>query len=86
MSDLFSLRDPAQVAQQLTAMQRFASRRDGFLERLDFHALDLQTCRQIVMADERLAETLMFGKLYAQHLGDMIALGESLSPQIQRAA
>lgn len=86
MSELFSLRDPLRVAQKLAALERFAARRDGFLERLDFRALDVQTCREIDMADEHLAETIMFGKLYAQHLGDMIALGARLLPQIQRAA
>ncbi|MBA3895832.1 MAG: hypothetical protein H0X36_01555 [Sphingomonadaceae bacterium] len=86
MSDLFSERDPQRVAQKLSALERFATRRDRFLERLDFHALGVQTCREIVMADNYLAETIMFGQLYAQHLADMIALGTQLTSEAKRAA
>lgn len=79
MTDLFSERDPLRVATRLGALERFADRRERFLEHLDFAALDVQTCREVDMADAHLAEQLMFGALYAQHLAEMIALGQSLS-------
>ena len=86
MTDLFSERDPLRVAVQLSALERFADRRERFLEHLDFAALDQQTCREVDMADAHLAETILFGHLYAQHLGDMIALGQTLSTPQQFAA
>ena len=86
MTDLFSERDPLRVAVQLSALERFADRRERFLEHLDFAALDAQTCREVDMADAHLAETILFGQLYAQHLADMIALGRSLSTPQQFAA
>lgn len=86
MSDLFSQRDPARVAQQLCSLQRFAERRDRFIEDLDMSALDVHTRRAISETDEQLAETLMFGELYAQHLDGMLALRASLALSGQQAA
>lgn len=86
MTDIFSERDPLRVAAQLGALERFANRRERFLEYLDFAALDIQTCREVDRTDAHLAETIMFGHLYAQHLADMIALGRSLSTPQQFAA
>jgi hypothetical protein len=86
MTSLFSERDPACLARRLTELERFDDRRERFLEHLDFAALDEQTCREISMADDHLAETLMFGRLYAQHLSDMIGLGEYLAAQPRQAA
>ena len=40
MTDLFSERDPLRVAVQLSALERFADRRERFLEHLDFAALE----------------------------------------------
>ena len=79
MTDLFSERDPSRVARRLGELERFADRRERFLEHIDFAALDLQTCREVDRTDAHLAEQLMFGALYAQHLAEMIALGQSLS-------
>ncbi len=86
MADLFSLRDPKAVATEIAALQRFATRRDTFIETLDLNALDDAAWRNIHDADTDLGETIMFAQLYAQHLGDMIALGHSLSIQTQQAA
>ena len=86
MSDLFSERDPSRVARQLCALQRFTDRRDRFIDALDLPALDVPTRRAILEKDEQLAETLMFGELYAQHLDDMIALKARLAPSCQQAA
>ena len=79
MTDLFSERDPSRVARRLGELERFADRRERFLEHIDFDALELQTCREVDRTDAHLAEQLMFGALYAQHLAKMIALGQSLS-------
>ena len=86
MSDLFSERDPMRVAVQLSALERFADRRERFLKHLDFTALDVQTCREVDLADAHLAETILFGCLYAQHLGEMIALGNTLKYSNRAAA
>lgn len=86
MSDLFSERDPSRVAQQLAVLERFADRRDRFIGAHDFQALDVPTRRAILEKDEQLAETLMFGELYAQHLEDMIALKARLALFGQQAA
>lgn len=86
MSDLFSERDPVRVAHQLCLLQRFAERRDRFIDALDLSALDVSTRRAIFETDEQLAETLMFGELYAQHLGDMVALKARLALSGQQAA
>ena len=86
MSDLFSERDPVRVAQELCALQRFAERRGRFIDALDWSALDVATRRAIFETDEQLAETLLFGELYAQHLGDMIALEARLALSGQQAA
>ena len=86
MSDLFLQSDPARVAAQICALERFADRRDEFLVGLDCHALDQQTCRKIDTADHHIAEQILFGKLYAQHLGDMIKLGDDLRVHTQCAA
>ena len=86
MTDLFSERDPLRVAVQLSALERFADRRERFLEHLDFAALDAQTCREVDRIDAHLAETILFGHLYAQHLGDMIVLGTALSCRDRAAA
>ena len=86
MSELFSQTNPAQVVQKICALERFADKRDRFLDRLDFHSLDQQTRREIEMADSHIAEQILFGKLYAQHLCDMIALGQQLPAQAQCAA
>ena len=86
MSDLFSERDPMRVAVQLSALERFADRRERFLEKLDFAALDAQTCREVDRTDAHLAETILYGHLYAQHLGEMIALGNTLKYSNRAAA
>ena len=86
MTDLFSERDPLRVAVQLGALERFADRRERFLENLDFAALDAQTCREVDRTDAHLAETILYGHLYAQHLGDMVTLGNLLNCQARAAA
>jgi hypothetical protein len=86
MSDLFSERDPVRVALQLCSLRRFAERRDRFIDALDYPALDVSTRRAILDDDEKLAERILFGEIYAQHLDDMIALGRRLPPQIWQAA
>ena len=79
MTDLFSERDPSRAARKLADLERFADRRESFLEQLDFDAIDTQACREVDMADAHLAEQLMFAQLYVQHLSEMDALGQSLS-------
>ena len=55
MADLFTLRDPQRVAAQLTALQRFAARRDEFIDTLDLGALDDAAWHKIHDDDARLA-------------------------------
>jgi hypothetical protein len=75
MSSLFCERDLYRACDKLTALERFAKRRERFLDALDFEALDLQTQREIEMADELVNDDLAFGHLYVEHLAELIATG-----------
>lgn len=75
MSSLFCERDLCRACDKLTALERFAKRRERFIDALDFDALDLQTQREIEMADEHLNYDLASGYLYIEHLSEMNATG-----------
>lgn len=65
---LFAERDPERAGRKLRALERYAERREGFVDALDFDALDRTTAGRIRHDDEALNETLAFGDLYLDHL------------------
>jgi hypothetical protein len=74
MSSLFCERDIGRACGKLTALERFADRRDQFIDALDFHALDVQTQHEIEMDDEHVADDILSAHLYIAHLAEMIAI------------
>ena len=83
---LFAERDAARAQQKLTALTRFATRRDRMLENLDLDALDRNTAFDILQTDEDLAETIAFGPLYIQHLKSLEAQRAEIAATLPRAA
>ena len=70
---LFAERDITRAEQLLRKIERFAERRDAFLDHVDVDALDLSDFYAIECEDDALADTIAFGHLYLEHLHQMEA-------------
>ncbi|WP_152608755.1 hypothetical protein [Croceibacterium mercuriale] len=70
---LFAERDITRAEQLLRKLERFAERRDDFLDHIDVGALDLSDSYAIECEDDALDETIAFGHLYLEHLHQMDA-------------
>ena len=58
---LFAEREPARAESILINLDRHATRRDDFIDALDFDSLDTATQREICMEDQHIDEALHFG-------------------------
>ena len=65
----------ARASRALCALERFAQRRERFLECLDWSAFDEQFIRETSMADDRLNDELAETWLYLSHLEDRLWRG-----------
>ena len=84
--DPFATRDIARAAAILAQLGRHAERREGFIDALDFDALDQQTQREICMKDHHLADQLAFGPIYLHHLRTLERQRAEITASISNAA
>jgi len=65
---LFAERDPARAERIMRSLERYAERRERFINALDLAALDRATAVGILRDDETINETLAFATSYLDHL------------------
>ena len=83
---LFAEREPARAESILSNLDRHATRRNDFIDALDFDSLDTETQREICMEDHHIDEVLHFGPIYIHHLRTLEEQRASITASIPLAA
>lgn len=68
---VFQTRDIAQAAERLADLERFATKRDSFIDGMNEADLDPNQRFTLREDDERICETIAFGHFYLVHLADL---------------
>lgn len=83
---LFAERDIPRAERIMHEMERYADRRERFLNAIDLDELDRTAAFAILRDDDDLAETLAFGHLYLAHLYTLEAQRADIAASLAMAA